>query len=286
MCYYAEYDVDLRTNAAFLLGAFLVLTQDMSPEEAGERFASMGKDAFALFRDATYVWPSSFHLTLVDCWSGLKRAVAEKWFSLDSFDVHRYLRMGDSAAYDLHQICPKLVAFRGPGDHMQPSAYVKLFKCLSISTVLRLNSADTYDKSVFERQNIKVIDLPFQDCTTPRPKLLKTIIAAIDSSSGVVAVHCLAGIGRTGTVIAVWIMMKLGWTARECIAWLRIVRSGCVLGQQQQFLEACQNALENNLPFPEPASMDLDLSRELADQVAGATGDRQRRNSVSMDVGH
>ena len=102
--------MDLRTNAAFLLGAFLVLTQDMSPEEAGVRLAAMGKDAFAPFRDATYVWPSSFHLTLVDCWSGLKRAVAEKWFSLTSFDVHKYLVMGYSATFDLHQICPKLVA--------------------------------------------------------------------------------------------------------------------------------------------------------------------------------
>ena len=48
--------------------------------------------------------------------------------------------------------------------------------------------------------------------------------------------HCRAGLGRTGTLIGLWLMRRAGFTARDAIAWLRIVRPGSVVGQQQQYL--------------------------------------------------
>ena len=56
--------------------------------------------------------------------------------------------------------------------------------------------------------------------------------------------HCRAGLGRTGTLIALW-MMRGTWKAREAIAWLRIVRPGSVLGIQQEYLEACEDPLRS-----------------------------------------
>jgi cell division cycle 14 len=41
-----------------------------------------------------------------------------------------------------------------------------------------------------------------------------------------VAVHCGSGRGRSGTLVALYLMKHHGFTAREAIAWLRIVRPG------------------------------------------------------------
>nr|XP_040126921.1 dual specificity protein phosphatase CDC14B isoform X4 [Ictidomys tridecemlineatus] len=52
-----------------------------------------------------------------------------------------------------------------------------------------------------------------------------------------------AGLGRTGTLIACYIMKHYRMTAAETIAWVRICRPGSVIGPQQQFLVMKQASL-------------------------------------------
>nr|XP_023482854.1 dual specificity protein phosphatase CDC14B isoform X16 [Equus caballus] len=52
-----------------------------------------------------------------------------------------------------------------------------------------------------------------------------------------------AGLGRTGTLIACYIMKHYRMTAAETIAWVRICRPGSVIGPQQQFLVMKQTNL-------------------------------------------
>jgi len=61
-------------------------------------------------------------------------------------------------------------------------------------------------------------------------------ISKCEETAGGVAVHCKAGLGRTGTVIGCYIMKHHRFTAEEIIGWMRIVRPGSVIGPQQQFM--------------------------------------------------
>ena len=48
---------------------------------------------------------------------------------------------------------------------------------------------------------------------------------------------CTAGLGRTGTLIACYVMKHYRFTHAEIIAWIRICRPGSIIGPQQHFLE-------------------------------------------------
>ena len=48
--------------------------------------------------------------------------------------------------------------------------------------------------------------------------------------------HCKAGLGRTGSLIALYIMKHIGFPPADFIGWIRIARPGSILGPQQQYL--------------------------------------------------
>ena len=48
---------------------------------------------------------------------------------------------------------------------------------------------------------------------------------------------CVAGLGRTGTLIGCYLMKHYEMSAAETIAWIRIARPGSVLGPQQHYME-------------------------------------------------
>lgn len=83
-------------------------------------------------------------------------------------------------------------------------------------------------------------EMYFIDGTTPSLALLERFMNVCEHAKGMVAVHCKAGLGRTGTCVGCYLMKFYRMTAAEVIAWLRICRPGSVLGPQQQFLEDMQ----------------------------------------------
>ena len=142
-----------------------------------------------------------------------------------------------------------------------------------MSCVVRLNEADTYDAQDFTANGINHAELYFDDCTVPPSDIVERFLNLCDSEPGAIAVHCKAGLGRTGTLIALWMMKHHGFTSNEAIAWLRIVRPGSVIGPQQEYLRAAEGGtFEGNkliLEGQQPEE-NAELSAQIAAQVARA----------------
>jgi len=101
--------------------------------------------------------------------------------------------------------------------------------------VIRLNNAQ-YEKDRFTKNGIKHRDIYFLDGSCPKDDLIDEFIATCEAEKGAIAVHCKAGLGRTGSMIACYVMKHYKFPARDLIGWLRLARPGTVLGPQQQFL--------------------------------------------------
>ena len=100
-----------------------------------------------------------------------------------------------------------------------------------MTRVVRLNEAK-YDKNKFVRNGIDHSDLFFIDGSTPPEKIVQEFLDISEKESGALAIHCKAGLGRTGTLIGLYAMKHYKFPAAAFIGWIRIARPGSILGPQ------------------------------------------------------
>jgi hypothetical protein len=96
-----------------------------------------------------------------------------------------------------------------------------------------------YHEQDFVDAGIQHVEAFFLDGSCPSREILLRVIESFEAvpAEKAFAVHCKAGLGRTGTCIGAYLMKHFGFTAKEAIAWMRICRPGCVIGPQQHYLE-------------------------------------------------
>lgn len=112
-----------------------------------------------------------------------------------------------------------------------------------IGLVVRLNS-ELYSASYFQALGIRHLDMIFDDGTCPPLSLVKKFVNLAHEMITVkhkgIAVHCKAGLGRTGCLIGAYLIYRHGFTANEIIAYMRFMRPGMVVGPQQHWLHLNQ----------------------------------------------
>lgn len=159
------------------------------------------------------------------------------WYKFSDFDDREYEYYEKLDNGDLNWIIPnKFMAFMGPVDEPEenmlgnlPGDYLEVFKHFGISRVIRLNDAK-YDKRTFTDNGISHSDLYFIDGSVPPTSIVNEFLSISESEPGPIAIHCKAGLGRTGTLIGIYAMKHYKFPAAAFIGWIRICRPGSILG--------------------------------------------------------
>ncbi|KAK4506823.1 hypothetical protein PRZ48_000556 [Zasmidium cellare] len=268
--FWSNADSRSRANAACILATYMVLIQNWPPHLALAPIAQMDPPCMP-FRDAGYS-QADYSLTIQDVVYGVWKAKEEglvglKEFSLEEYEKYERVDMGD-----FNWISPDFLAFASPQhkpvnviaptdplyqqlprsvsqvarDQTLPEPFKNVlvhFAERRIGLVVRLNS-ELYSPSYFTALGIKHMDMIFDDGTCPPLNLVRTFVnlahGVINKQKKGIAVHCKAGLGRTGCLIGAYLIYRHGFTANEVIAFMRFMRPGMVVGPQQHWLHLNQ----------------------------------------------
>lgn len=251
--YYSNVQAQKRANSTYLICAYQIMVLGRSAEESFRPFQGI---KLPPFHDATPC-ACSYELTVLDCLRGMEKAIKLGFFNFFTFDATRYEHFEKVENGDLSWLFPgKFVAFAGPHESKSydeqyptcvPEDYVPHFLEKKVGLVVRLNKK-YYDEHRFKANGIDHLDLYYPDGSCPSDEILDRFLKTCEArpSDQAIAVHCKAGLGRTGTCIGAFAMKHWGFTAAEVIGWMRVARPGSVIGPQQQYLESIQDRMHRH----------------------------------------
>lgn len=198
------------------MGAFMVIILKIPAIEAYEKFRPY-HHLLKPFRDASK-GECNYQCTVLHCLQGLEFALKQEWYSYKTFSVKEYEHFERVENGDLNWIIPgKFVAFMGPVERKEqgrsgftPEEYCAIFKQMNVKKVIRLNEA-LYDRKRFISNGISHADLFFPDGSNPSDEIVSEFLLHCERhfatpGSGAIAIHCKAGLGRTGTLIGIYAM--------------------------------------------------------------------------------
>lgn len=160
--HYTSLDTANRANAAYLMGAFQIISLQRSAEEAWSYFRNCSP-GFVPYRDASY-GACTYKCTILDCLRGLEYGIKLGWFNKQKFNLRDYEFYERVENGDLNWTVPnKFISFSSPSATRKspegyrtftPEDYIPIFKKMGVTLVIRLNRPQ-YDKEKFVKAGIK-----------------------------------------------------------------------------------------------------------------------------------
>lgn len=125
------------------------------------------------------------------------------------------------------------------------TAYIKELKTYGVTDVVRA-CEPTYDAEEFEREQIRVHEMMFSDGAAPPEDTMRRWLDLIDTiyrpnpktAQGVVAVHCVAGLGRAPVMAAVALIEMTAMDPMDVVMKIREKKKGAFNKKQLEFLQA------------------------------------------------
>ena len=129
----------------------------------------------------------------------------------------------------------KLAGCHRPG--MSPSNLLNDLKVLhaqGISQIVSLSECDL-DSTLVTQQGFKHVSFEVADYCPPSIEQMEAMVTFVDSSThGATVIHCNAGMGRTGTMLAAYLIAHQMYTAEKAIKKLRKLRKGSIQTFKQE----------------------------------------------------
>lgn len=132
-----------------------------------------------------------------------------------------------------------------PGVVHDMDADLKALTRCGVTMLITLTEKD-FPQDALARNGLKNFHLPVYDHEPPTVAQMQMLLARMSVAlrrGEVLAVHCLAGLGRTGTVLAAWLVRE-GLTAEEALRRVRLIDAQYVQSEAQEaLLYEFENAL-------------------------------------------
>jgi ABC-type phosphate transport system ATPase subunit len=180
----------------------------------------------------------------------------QRWASLppvsqtgadDAAAVGRVILVDHRGPAGFHWLVPgKLAGCAEPGAVMAVDHDLELLARAGVHTLITLTERDL-DPAALARHRLTNLHLPILDRQAPtiaQAYMLASRIQRLMDHDLTVAVHCKAGIGRTGVVLAAWMIREGSYSADGALRRLRRVNPAYVQTQEQEaFLLAFEQDL-------------------------------------------
>ena len=156
-----------------------------------------------------------------------------------------------SAPRGFNWIIPgKLAGCPAPGVSAPIDYDLSLLSRVGITRLITLTE-DDLDQEALHRHDLRNIHLPIIDREAPsigQTHMLLVRMQNCIAAGDILAVHCKAGLGRTGTILAAWLIRDGGLSAEGAMARLRRIEPGFIQSAiQEDFLRRYEADLTNRM---------------------------------------